>query len=190
MNELEDDVREDEFLAVRCQLGEAAATDELVERWHEPLWSYLHRMTGNDDDAAELVQETWLRVLRGLPRLRDPARLRPWLFGIARRVFMDRLRTRYGSNVWAQMAQGTDSDLTDEAFSVDTSGLDQEIEALHGELGELPVTERETLTLFYLRELSLAEVAQVQAVPIGTVKSRLHRARGMLRDRLHDRGYP
>jgi RNA polymerase sigma-70 factor (ECF subfamily) len=51
------------------------------------------------------------------------------------------------------------------------------------------VTERETLTLFYLHELSLAEVADVQAVPVGTVKSRLHRARATLRDRLNERGH-
>lgn len=149
-------------------------------------------MTGRDDDAAELVQETWLRVLRGMPGLRDPARLRPWLFGIARRVFMDRLRTRYVTDDATSPASDVDiagSEVIDESAAIDTSGLAQEIEALRDELGELPLTERETLTLFYLRELSLAEVADIQAVPVGTVKSRLNRARRMLRVRLNERGY-
>ena len=89
------DPRLDELLAIRCQLGERAAFDALIARWHEPLWRYLRRLAGNDDAARDLAQDTWLRVLRGVTSLREPAKLRPWLFGIARRVAMDRLRFEY-----------------------------------------------------------------------------------------------
>ncbi len=201
-NETPDEVgnREDELLAVRCQLGEMEAFDALVERWHPALRSYLRKMTGDEEAAAELVQETWLRVLRGLPRLRNPARLRPWLFGIARRVVMDRLRERYATqggdgsrnlslDATAESPARTPDEMIDPTAAIDTTGLTQEIEAMRGELGALPVTERETLTLFYLHELSLTEVAEIQAVPTGTVKSRLNRARRMLRERLTERGY-
>ena len=85
----------DELLAIRCQLGERAAFDALIARWHEPLWRYLRRLANNDDAARDLTQDTWLRVLRGIGALREPAKLRPWLFGIARRVAMDRLRFEY-----------------------------------------------------------------------------------------------
>jgi RNA polymerase sigma-70 factor (ECF subfamily) len=62
--------------------------------------------------------------------------------------------------------------------------LEQELTALEHELGRLPAIEREALTLFYLRELSLNEIGQALDIPIGTVKSRLHRARRMLRREL------
>ena len=86
-----------ELLAVRCQLGERQALDALVARWHLPLWKYARRLTGGEEAADDVVQDVWLRILRGLPGLREPARLRPWIFGIARRVLMDRLRAQYAA---------------------------------------------------------------------------------------------
>jgi RNA polymerase sigma-70 factor (ECF subfamily) len=174
--------REDELLAIRCQLGERDAFDELIRRWNDPLWGYLRRMAGNDDAAADLLQETWLRVVRGLSRLRDAARLRAWLFGIARRTAMDRLRLRYTTPVVA------DVDVQEVASAGSDDDLEADLIAMHDELARLPVTEREVLTLFYLQELSLTDVADVLGVPVGTVKSRLFRARRMLRAELTSRG--
>ena len=87
----------DELLVVRCQLGEPDAFDALIARWHRPLWLYIRRMTGRDDAAQDLLQEVWLRVVRGIARLRDGLRFRGWLFGIARRALMDRLRREYAA---------------------------------------------------------------------------------------------
>jgi DNA-directed RNA polymerase specialized sigma24 family protein len=53
--------KRDELLAIRCQLGEAAAFDELVERWHGPLWGYVRRLVGSDDVASDVVQDVWVR---------------------------------------------------------------------------------------------------------------------------------
>jgi len=171
-----------ELLIVRCQLGDVAAFDALIERWHLPLWKYARRVTGSDDAAAEMVQEVWLRVVRGLTRLREAGRFRPWLFGIARRVLMDRLRERYAQPVIVPVE---DVDLrAADAELEDAIDLDR----LHADLSKLPVVEREALVLFYLDELSLAEMAEVLQVPVGTVKSRLHRARGLLRQRLEAQG--
>lgn len=86
---------ENELLAVRCQLGEAAAFDELITRWHGPLWGFVRRLAGDDEAAREILQDVWVRVIRGIPRLRDGSKLRAWLFGIARRTVMDRLRDQY-----------------------------------------------------------------------------------------------
>ena len=84
--------REDEWLVVRCQLGERQAFDELIEQWSGPVWKYVRRLTGSDDAADDVVQNVWLRVLRGIHKLRDGSKLRAWLFGIAHRTLMDRLR--------------------------------------------------------------------------------------------------
>jgi RNA polymerase sigma-70 factor (ECF subfamily) len=168
------DPRADELLAVRCQLGERVAFDELIARWHEPLWRYLCRLSNSPDAARDLAQDTWIRVFRGIARLREPAKLRAWLFGIARNVAMDRLRLQY--------SEGPLADLNPEELPVaDDVNLEEEFATLESGLANLPIVERETLTLFYLRELSLDEIAGLVGVPVGTVKSRLFRARQSLR---------
>jgi RNA polymerase sigma factor (sigma-70 family) len=170
--------REDEWLVVRCQLGERPAFDELIQRWHEPLWKYVRRLTGDDEAARDTTQDVWLRVLRGIGRLRDGSKLRPWLFGIARRAVMDRLREQYATPL------AGDVDVTAIAAADPPIELEEELRTMQQELSRLPVIEREALTLFYLQELSLVEVAEVLGVPVGTVKSRLFRARHLLRREL------
>jgi len=167
---------EDERLALRCLLGEPAAFDELIARWHGGIWRYARRMTGRDDDADEVVQDVWLRVVRGLPKLQEPARIRAWIFGIARRVLMDRLRARYTSPTIADI----ELDTIGHAPAEDDD-LRLRIGEMEAALAALPVIERDVLALFYLDELSIAEVAAVAGVPVGTVKSRLFRARQLLR---------
>jgi RNA polymerase sigma factor (sigma-70 family) len=175
------DIRIDELLAVRCQLGERPAFDALIARWHGPLWRYLRSLSG-EQSADDLAQETWIRVFRGIARLREPMKLRAWLFGIAHRVAMDRLRDKYA------VPSMVDMDVTSVENDDQTVNLEDEIATLEHELARLPMVEREVLTLFYLRELSLEEIAEVLGIPVGTVKSRLFRARRMLRRELHDTG--
>jgi RNA polymerase sigma factor (sigma-70 family) len=176
----------DELLAIRCQLGEPAAFDALVERWHEPLWKYVRRLTDGEQAAADTVQDVWLRVLRALPRLREPARLRAWLFGIARRAVIDRLRQRYAE---PEPVSVDDVDVAGPDAGEDLGeDLAEELGLMHEALARMPFTEREVLSLFYLHEMSLGQLAEVLAVPVGTVKSRLFRARRMLRRHLVDRG--
>jgi RNA polymerase sigma-70 factor (ECF subfamily) len=184
MNDIDRDVTAiaDELLAIRCQLGEPEAFTELVERWHEPIRRYVRRVADNDEMAGDIVQDIWLRVLRGMPRLRDPARLRAWLFGIARRSVMDRLRQRYTEPEPASL------DDVDVAIGDAVDDDVEQLALLREELTRLPFVEREVLVLFYLRELTLAQLADILAVPVGTVKSRLFRARRLLRQQLVDRG--
>jgi len=170
-----------ELIVVRCQLGERPAFDELVERWHPRLWRYVSCMVERREQAEEAVQETWVRVLRGLPRLREPGRFGPWFFGIGRCVLMDRLRKKYLSTI--DTSPGP-LEGHNEAPFFDA----EDVARLHDGLRQLPVIEREALTLFYFEGLSLQEVAQVVAVPEGTVKSRLHRARRILRDVMEIKG--
>jgi RNA polymerase sigma-70 factor (ECF subfamily) len=178
------DARADELLVVRCQLGERAAFDALAARWYQPLWRYARNLTGNDAAADDATQDIWVGVLRGIDGLRDGARLRSWLFGIGHRVLMSRLRTQYG-RVECGDAVPDDHPAADEH---ETFLHEFELSVLMDELGRLPLLEQEVLTLFYLRELSLDDVSHVLGIPPGTVKSRLHRARKMLRQHLDRQG--
>jgi RNA polymerase sigma factor (sigma-70 family) len=169
----------DELLVVRCQLGEREAFAELLRTWHEPVRTYVWRMLPSRD-ADDVAQEVWLAVLRGLPRLRRPDRFTPWLFTIARRAVVNRLRADYAR---AEVADGT------EPGEPDASDLVLDRAALTAGLAGLPAREREILILFYLQDLSLETCAEICATPVGTVKSRLSRARRMLRDELLQKGY-
>lgn len=163
----------DELLVVRCQLGERQAFEELVRTWSGPLLHHVQRIAGADV-ADDVAQEVWIRALRGIARLRDGARLRAWLFGVAHHVVMDRLRGRYAEREALDGVAEVPGDEMPDAAELLFDRLDDR-------LALLPVVERETLTLFYLEELSLLQIAEIQTVPVGTVKSRLFRARGMLR---------
>ncbi|WP_075738235.1 RNA polymerase sigma factor [Streptomyces acidiscabies] len=176
-----DEDRRSALLVVRCQLGEREAFRELVGLWHTPLWRYVRAVAGSGYLADDLVQEAWVAVVRGLPRLRQPERFAPWLFTIARRTVADHLRQAYADT--SVVEGGAIADDVDPLAAVLTT---LEIEA---GLGGLPPLEREVLVLFHLQDLSLASCAEVLGVPPGTVKSRLHRARRLLRDVLTERGY-
>ncbi|WP_350279536.1 sigma-70 family RNA polymerase sigma factor [Kribbella sp. HUAS MG21] len=128
-------------------------------------------MLGRDDLADDVSQEVWLAVVRGLPRLKEPERFAAWLFTIARRSVVNQLRERYADQ--PQAPPYDEPDLADHVVDrVDVRRL----------VGSVPVLEREVLVLFHLEDLSLEECAEVLAVPVGTVKSRLHRARRLLRE--------
>ncbi|WP_370948397.1 RNA polymerase sigma factor [Amycolatopsis sp. cg5] len=132
-------------------------------------------MVNTAEVADDLTQETWVAVLRGLPRLKEAERFAPWLFTIARRSLMNRLREEYRVPPEPELVADDDPVL-------------DRVELLAG-LAGLPLVEREVLVLVYLLDLALADCATVLGVPAGTVKSRLFRARGMLRARLAEKGF-
>ncbi len=169
----------DELLVVRCQLGERDAFRDLVRAWHEPVRTYVRRMVG-PGAADDVTQEVWLAVFRGLPRLRRPDRFTAWLFSIARRAVVNRLRDGYARPETVEPVETPSADASDAA--IDRAEL---VAGLAG----LPALEREILILYYLQDLSVQTCAEICAVPVGTVKSRLSRARRLLRDELTGKGY-
>jgi RNA polymerase sigma-70 factor (ECF subfamily) len=174
-----DTVRRDALLVVQAQLGDRRALADLVVLWHDPVWRYVRRMLGRAHTADDVSQEVWAGVLKALPRLREPERFAAWLFTIARRSVMDRLKENYLPDDLAEPDLPVDDHV---AAVLDRAQLDEGMAAL-------PAREREILILFYLHDLALEDCARVLEVPVGTVKSRLSRARQLLRARLADKGY-
>ncbi|PZG54108.1 RNA polymerase subunit sigma-24 [Spongiactinospora gelatinilytica] len=169
----------DEALVIRAQLGEREALAELLARWRVPVWTYVRRML-DADRADDVSQEIWLAVVRGLPRLRKPGRFTPWLFTIARRSITERLRAEY--------AQAEKVFLVGDSTVEDPAEAMVDRAALVSALSALPVLEREILVLFYLEDLPVEECAHICQIPAGTVKSRLNRARRLLREHLEEKG--
>jgi RNA polymerase sigma-70 factor (ECF subfamily) len=163
----------DELLVMRCRRRDSAAWDELIRRWNDRLLYYLRRLIDHEHDATNALQDVWLHVLRGLGTLQDGTRLAPWLYTIARRTAMNHLRGRY-----ALHEESAPEAIFAEIDDVDSDQFQLEnAELIHFGLSQLGRSEREVLTLFFLEDLSIAEMAQLLNIPAGTVKSRLFKAR-------------
>jgi RNA polymerase sigma-70 factor (ECF subfamily) len=174
----------DEQLARRVQRGHTSDLALLVERHHSPLLGFLYRLTGGDRALAEdLTQETFLRALRSIRQYQTSRPFKPWLYAIAVNVARDhfkRAETRHAVTL-------TDDELLALPDPID---LDETIEfdgpRLIAAMMALPVRQREAIILRYDQDLSLAEIAAVLSIPIGTVKSRLSLGLRRLRQQLKD----
>jgi RNA polymerase sigma factor (sigma-70 family) len=166
----------DALLVIRCQLGEQQAWVELVERWQPRLWSFIARMTTDQAVAEDVLQEVWLSTVRSIIRLRDPQQWPSWVFGIARKRIADRFREQYRHGEMERLDE----------IATDDAGIEsiERAEIVEAGLERLAPMDREVVVLHYLEGLSLAEVAAICGVPVGTTKSRLHRARQILKHEL------
>lgn len=162
-----------ELLLLRCQRGDAGAFEELVRRWEQRLFYYVRRLVEQEADAWDVLQKTWLKVFGRLKELRDPGALACWLYATARTTAIDHLRRRPG---WLVPHDPAEENL-DPPVEDDPGLALENVEAVHAALGRLSPPHREVLTLFFLQDLSVEEIAEVVGVPVGTIKSRLYYAR-------------
>jgi RNA polymerase sigma-70 factor (ECF subfamily) len=135
--------------------------------WERRLFYYIRRLASTEADAWELLQETWLKVFRSLSALRDPRTLPSFLYTTARNTAVSRLRSQKLENTAENI------EVHDESTAIEIDAFDHADE-VHLALEQLPLAQREALTLFFLQDLSLEEIATLLDVPLGTVKSRLH----------------
>jgi len=145
-----------------------------------------YRLTGNVDDARDLVQESLLRIRRGLQTY-EPGSLEGWLARIVTNVFLDEMRKKKRRPVHA-LPDNPDLVLPATAAAddaADAAGLSTEIQAA---INALPEECRVPLVLCDVADRSYEDIAATLGVPIGTVRSRLHRGRRMLRAELTSRG--
>ena len=167
----EKDLIESALLVVRWQRGDRAAFDGIVKLWEKSLFYYLRRLAPSEAVAWELLQETWLKLIQSLRRLRDPRTLPAFLYRTARNTAISHLRRPEFYQRNASEERRSDD------FQTDPITDFQNAEQVHHALEQLPLLQREALTLFFLRELTLDEMALLLGVPVGTVKSRLHYAK-------------
>lgn len=150
------------------------------------LFTVAYRLTGNSEDAQDLVQESLLRVRRGLATY-EPGSLEGWLARIVTNVFLDEMRRR-ARRPTAALPENPDLVLPPSAAAddaADAAGLSTEIQAA---IAALPEEFRVPLVLCDVADRSYEDIAATLDVPIGTVRSRLHRGRRLLRRELETRG--
>ena len=171
--------------------GHDAALNDLMERHAAPVFHFLCRMLGNEDDANDLAQETFVRVFQNSTRFRPDAKFSTWMFTIAANLARNQLRWRSRRpNVsldaeFESTAQTLGDTLASDQPAPGESLLtDERAAAVRAALGRLPEEMRETIMLVEFEDKSVAETAAILDVPHKTVESRLHRARKSLRERL------
>jgi RNA polymerase sigma-70 factor (ECF subfamily) len=158
--------------------GRTRQVEQLVVAFYEPLYRYAFRLSGSPQEAEDLTQETFCQAQNKLGQLRDEARAKAWLFSILRNAYLHRVRASKQEN---RVPLDSISEIPDRP-----SEPLPEVEPaqLQKALGELPETFRTPIILFYFEEFSYREIADHMSVPLGTVMSRLARAKTFLRQRL------
>jgi len=164
-----------ELLVLRCRRGDRQAFRELVETFERRLLYYLRRLTNDEQEAWDILQQTWLKVLRSIRSIQDPRKFKSWIYTVAHRTAADRIRA-----LSTEKSRREESDLDEIADENSDSEHFENAGLVHYGLGKLPIDQREILTFFFLEEFSIAEIADILKLPDGTVKSRLHRARNAL----------
>jgi RNA polymerase sigma-70 factor (ECF subfamily) len=150
----------------------------LVEEHYQSLYRYAYRLSGAAADAEDLTQEAFCKAQAQLDTLRDPDRAKPWLFSILRNAYLHRARA---DRAHKQVSLEAVGDLPGES-PPDVPEVDPE--RLQQALTELPEGFRTPVILFYFEDMSYRDIAEQMDLPIGTVMSRLARAKTHLRDRL------
>lgn len=172
----------DEYLVLLSQAGSTDAMDGLARRWTPRLLRYAVRVLGGSHEAVDMardvVQETWVGAIRGLSGLRDPAQFPAWIYGIATRKCADAIRvTVRRRRLDAHSAVG-------DPRPQESASVENQIDLAFG-IRKLPAKQRAVVHLFYGEDLTVEEIALALRVPAGTVKSRLHHARDVLKRSLN-----
>jgi len=158
--------------------GSQRRVQELVEAHYLPLYRYAYRLSGSAADAEDLTQEAFCKAQMQLHQLRDPGRAKAWLFSILRNGYLHRRRAdRHHAWVPLDCAGDVAGPAPDPLPDVDPERLQQA-------LNELPEAFRTPVILFYFEDFSYRDIAGQMDLPIGTVMSRLARAKAHLRTRL------
>jgi RNA polymerase sigma-70 factor (ECF subfamily) len=167
-------VRTDDELMLAYRAGEQPAFELLFERYREPIWRFFRRRLPDAPGAEELTQETFLALLRAAPRYQPRASFRSYLFGIAFNLLAAARRERRRAPAAGLDALDVAAPQTDAAAVL----------WVRDALAALDDEDREVLMLREYDQLSYEEIAALLAAPVGTVRSRLFRARQALRARL------
>ncbi|MEI6862288.1 MAG: sigma-70 family RNA polymerase sigma factor [Verrucomicrobiota bacterium] len=187
----------DQLLVTRFKNGDAAAFDEMVRRHWSRIYAMVHQLLRNPQDAEEVTQDAFIRAHRGLGNFRGDSAFSTWLYQIATNLARNRYwywwRRKRDKSVSFDAPVGHDNTLTlaeiipAEAESPDDLALTQEfMDRVATGMEKLSQKHREILILRNVKNLSYEEIADILHLTVGTVKSRIARARDSLRAKLGD----
>ena len=176
---------EEELALVRsAQGGNLEAFDRLVELHGPRLYGFARRMVGSAQEAEDLAQEAFVRAFKSLRQFRQEASFSTWLHRLALNLCLDHLKRKKRPPVSLETIAREDPAPSPEGNPVAAAERRERQEIIRGAIGTLPEAHRAVIVLYDLQGLSYEECAQVLKTSVGTVKSRLNRARLALKAKL------
>lgn len=182
----------DEQLVEAFQAGDVSAFDLLVSRWDRKIQGAVYRMVGPSEDVRDITQEAFLKAYRALPLFRREARFSSWLYQIALNLCRDRLRRSHRSQ--SEVSLDLLSESGEPPLATKGPSAAELIEArevsrtVGAAVWALPQDHREVIVLKEYEGLTFQEIADVLGLPVSTVKTRLYRGLGLLRECLERKG--
>ncbi len=155
--------------------GNITAFETLVNRYEKRLLYYILRLTCNTEESLDILQDVWLTAFSRIRHLRSPEAFRVWIYQIAHDKAVSRVR---------KMVRGPklqDPSETDEQMHPEATSDPENVELVHYALQQLTWEHREVLTLHFLEDMRVEEIAIVLTCPVGTIKSRLYYAKREMR---------
>jgi RNA polymerase sigma-70 factor (ECF subfamily) len=178
----------DEDLIFLFQDGEMLAFDEIVGRYKDPLMNFVYRFLSDATESEDVVQETFLRVFRNKKAYKKIAKFSTWIYTIAGNLAKTELRKRKKRNIYSLSEIGfedKDYEILDDSQSPEKkTNTRMYDDIIQREIQQLSPKFREVIILRDIQELSYEEISKIIDVPLGTVKSRVNRARLRLQDKL------
>ena len=182
----------DEELVAQSMGGDVDSFNQLVLRWERPIYSLASRVLGREEDARDIVQETFLRAFRALPGFKGQAKFSSWLYRIALNLCRDWIRRQRRAPV-QQMPEGADPvelvGASGPAESIEELVARRELSAVVADaMALLPEEQRTAIVLKEYHGMTFQEIADLQGVPLSTVKTRLYQGLTVLRRHLEQNG--
>jgi RNA polymerase sigma-70 factor (ECF subfamily) len=181
--------QKDLILIERAQGGDRAAFNDLVIQYEERAYKYAYRLTRNQDMASDVVADAFVRINSAIKTFRGQSSFGTWLYRIVTNCYLDRKkRDKESRNVSLDQSVTVGSSEVERQWEYEGDGPVEIAErharesALQKALGEMPEYQQAMLVMYHVDALSYEDIAETLDLPIGTVKSRLNRARVALRD--------
>ena len=185
-------LRLDERVVIEgCKRGNLSAFDQLVTLHQKQAYNLAYRLTNNYDDASDVVQEAFLRVFHSINSFRGDANFSTWLYRVVTNVYLDQ-RKKEKNRPHASLEDMIELDDSTVSRQIqDTAPRPDEMleekerqDAIEAAIAQLPDYQRAMVVLYHVQGCSYEEIGRIMGMPLGTVKSRLNRARLALKDKL------
>ncbi|TRZ36326.1 RNA polymerase sigma factor SigW [Niallia circulans] len=170
--------------------GDQNAFGDIIDIYKDKVFQICYRMLGNRHEAEDISQEAFLRAYVNINRFNMDLKFSTWLYRIATNLCIDRIRKKKPDYYLDAEVPGTDGLNMYSQISSDTRLPEEDVESLElqaliqREISKLPEKYRSVIVLKYIEELSLNEISEILELPLGTVKTRIHRGREALRKQL------
>ncbi len=182
---------EERALIERCKRGDLAAFNDLVRKYEKQVYNFAYRLTGNYDDANDVAQDAFLRVFNAIGSFRGDSSFSTWLFRITTNVFLDerkkaKAHPQSSLDEYLELGESSVARQIEDPSPTPEAVLEESERALilQKAVSDLPEYQRAMVTLYHGQQKSYEEIAEIMDLPIGTVKSRLNRARLALKEKL------